>query len=308
MIGDVVSVKKDIFDIRKESEGPMASLTAGVEGFINKHQFYPSVFYNENDINDPIRGVRAAIKDLDIYAGIFVHQDAPDTPIAGFQGIEFRSSISKSIREYTGAKQLLWTVQDLTNLQPLAPPVYDPDPSVQFCGTVVFMQNGEPFPQQAPRLKSVMSTGTCGLHTQMNVKYQMFRDGAFVEVGGKNLPQDGYWRLMQDHTYGLSVRGWGNWDYRFYEMLASGRIPVHIHTDDELLFERDLPWDDMIVIVDNLNEIKDKVEAFHSQFTDDAALRRHTKWLVSTYHEWLSFPAFCRRFETYYEEEINKWL
>lgn len=308
MIGDVVSVKKDIADLRKDSEGSMAVLTAGVRQFIETHGFYPTVFYNENDINDPLRGIRAAIHDLDQYEGVFVHQDAPDTPITRFTGVEFRSSITKSIRERTGAKQLLWTVQDVTHLEAFEPPVYQDSPSMQFCGTVVFMENGNPFPQQDPRLKAILAAGTCNMTTQMNVKYQMFKGGAFIDIGGKNLSDAGYWGLMRDHPYGLSVRGWGNWDYRFYEMLARGRIPVHISTDDELLFERELPWDDMIVIVDNPGELKEKVMDFHSQFTDDASLRRHVKWLVDTYHDWLSFPAFCRRFESYYEDEIDKWL
>lgn len=308
MKGDVVQEKKDIFDIRKDMAGPMESLRLGLEGFIHDRGFYPNVFYNENDINDSFRGIRMAIPDLDDYPGIFIHQDAPDTPITGYKGIEFRSSITKSIRDHFGAKQLLWTVQDLTHLGPLSDPIYDPTPSVQFCGTIVFMQNGQPFPQQEPRLKSVMSAGTCGLVTQMNVKYQMFKNGAFIEIGGKNLPTEHYWNLMQDHLYGLSVRGWGNWDYRFYEMMASGRIPVHVSTDDELLFEREIPWEDLIVIVDDLGQTKEKVEEFHSQFSDDRSVCAHAKKLRKTYHDWLSFPAFCNRFEKYYEEELNKWL
>ena len=123
MIGDVVQEKKDIFDIRQDMAGPMESLRLGLEGFIHDWGFFPNVFYNENDINDSFRGIRMAIPDIDDYPGIFIHQDAPDTPIAGYKGIEFRSSITKSIREATGAKQLLWTVQDLTNIGVLPDPI-----------------------------------------------------------------------------------------------------------------------------------------------------------------------------------------
>lgn len=308
MLGDVVQVKKDIFDIRRDMAGPMESLRLGLEGFILDHGFYPQVFYNENDINDSFRGIRMAIPDLDEYPGVFIHQDAPDTPVAGYSGIEFRSSISKSIREHTGAKQLLWTVQDVRNLPLLPASEYDPSPSVQFCGTTVLMENGQPFPQQMPRLQTVYALGVSGLKTQINLKIQQFVQGQFIEVRGQHLSDEGYWGMMQEHPYGLSVRGWGNWDYRFYEMLASGRIPVHIETDDELLFEREIPWDDLIVKVKPGDDLKEKVDAFHSQFSDNKSLAAHQKKLHQIYHDWLSFPAFCHRFEKYYEEELGKWL
>lgn len=300
--------KKDIFDIRRDSQSDMDKLTAGVKPFIERYGFYPSVFYNENDINDSFRGIRAAILDLDDYKGVFVVQDSPDTPIDNFKGVEFRTSLSKSTRERAGAHQLLWTVQDLTGFQALSPISYDPEPSIQFSGAVCMMENGEPFPQHVPRLRSAMSAATCGLKTQIGLKYSMFKDGAFVDIGGTYLNQDEYFALMGSHLYGLSVRGWGNWDYRFYELMARGRIPVHINTDDELLFEDIINWGDLIVRVDNLNELKTKVEEFHSQFTDDKSVRHHLKRIVNTYHSYLSFPAFCKRFESYYEDDLNKWL
>ncbi len=306
-IGDVLWEKSHIYEIRKAMEPEMQKLTNGVSNFINKYKFYPKVFYNENDINHETLGIRQAIPDLDDYPGIFIHQDAPDTPIDGYKGVEFRSSITKSIRDRTGAKQLLWTVQDLTDKKPLLPSEFCENPSVQFCGTTVFLPNGQPFPQQLPRVNSIYALALSGLNTQINLKVQQFNQGKFIEISGAHLSDDQYWHQMQNHPYGLSVRGWGNWDYRMYELLVSGRIPVHISTDDELLFENMIDWPSFIVIINNLKDIKSSVESFHSQFTDNRSLHNHQRKLIKLYHDYLSFPAFCRHFEDYYSDQLCKW-
>ena len=304
MKGDIVQDKKHIHDIRKDLAPHLEVLRLGLEKFISDHGFYPNIFYNENDINYPLTGIRSVIPDLDIYPGVFIDQDSPDTKVEGYTGIEFRTSINNTIRKQTGARQLLWTSQNLTHLPQLPCSVYDPNPSVQFSGTVVLMENGQIFPQQAPRLNSLFELGTSGLKTQIDLKVQHFIRGKFIEIKGTR-SNENFWQLMQDHTYGFSVRGWGNWDFRFYELLASGRIPVHMDTDDELLFEREIPWDDLIVKVRPDDNIREKVEEFHSQFSDDHSLALHQRKLVDLYHEWLSFPAFCKHFEKYYEEELS---
>jgi len=307
MVGEIVYEKPLIFQLRELNAGWMNKLTTGVKSFIDSHNFYPSVFYNENDINHPINGIRYAVPDLDNYSGVFVHQDAPDTPIAGFNGIEFRSSITKTIRIITKAKQLLWTVQDLTHLKPLTPSDYHETPSVQFCGTAVKRADGSVFTQQVQRFNALQALKESGLEHEINLKIQRFDSGKFILESGTYLSDEQYWKQMEVHPYGLSVRGWGNWDYRMYEMLASGRIPVHINTDDELLFENWIDWDEFIVVVNNPAKMKAAVEEFHSQFTDNKSLRHHQKQLIKLYHEFLSFPAFCKWFGEYYEDDFRKW-
>lgn len=307
MTGKVVWEKPPIFTLREQNQPWMDKLTAGVSDFIARNNFYPSVFYNENDINHPFGGIRYAIPNLDKYSGVFVHQDAPDTPIDGFKGVEFRSSITKSWAKMTG-NQLLWTVQDLTHLPPLPPSEYHDEPSVQFCGTAVLRSDGTPFPQQYPRFVALDALEKSGLDTEINLKVQRFDAGKFIEVSGNHLSDEQYWKQMEMHPYGLSVRGWGNWDFRMYEMLSTGRIPVHVSTDDELLFERDIPWNEYMVIVDDIRQIRQTVTEFHSQFTDSRSLAAHQKKLTKIYREYLSFPAFCKRFEEYYEEDIRRIL
>lgn len=303
--GEIMIEKKPVLEIRNDMQSCMAELTAGVRSFIEARGFYPSVFYNENDINDPVSGIRKAIPDLDNYPGVFIHQDSPETPIAGYKGLEFRTSILKSTAKKNN--QLLWTVQNIPEPSNLMFSIYDENPSVQFCGTVVYMPDGNIFPQQAPRVRSIQSLSTCGIKTQINMKVQQFVGTGFEQISGCHLTDAGYRHLMDDHIYGLSVRGWGNWDYRFYELLAAGRIPVHINTDDELLFEREIPWNDLIVIVNNLSDIKKNIDEFHEQFTDTKSLVAHQKKLVKLYREHLTFPAFCKHFEEYYEDDL-RWM
>ncbi len=298
MQGDVVHTKNHIFQLRKEKEAELELLARPLRRFLNQNKFYPKIFYNENDINHPELGIRQAIPNLDKYSGIFVVQDSPDTPINGFKGIEFRTSLEKSITARN--KQLLWTYQDLRHLPTLPPSEYDPKPSVQFVGTIVYLKDGNIFPQQRARLISTTALATSGLLNQTHVLSQQFVEGKFIEVNGTRLDQSDYFNMMTQHPYGLSVRGWGNWDYRFYELLASGRIPVHINTDDVLLFEEEIDYAEHIVLVDDLKKIKEAVETFHSQFTDDRSLRQHQESLVKLYNEYLCFPAFVSRFEKYY--------
>lgn len=306
MRGDVVYDKPDIFRLRELNAEWMNKLTSGVKSFIDKNNFYPSVFYNENDINHPFGGIRYAVPDLDKYSGVFIHQDAPDTPIMGFKGVEFRTSITKAIKQVHAPNQLLWFITDLTHLKPLPTSEYHENPSVQFCGTAVLRCDGTPFSQQEQRFNALNALEKSGLKTEINLKVQRFDMGKFIEVSGTHLTDEQYWKQMENHPYGLSVRGWGNWDFRMYEMLATGRIPVHISTDDELPFESWIDWNDMMVIVKKPFELKTKVEEFHSRFSDDKSLKMHQKLLVKMYREFLSFPAFCKHFEQYYEDEFRK--
>ena len=73
-MSEIVYEKPPIFQLRELNAGWMNHLTTGVKSFIDSHNFYPSVFYNENDINHPINGIRYAVPDLDNYSGVFVHQ------------------------------------------------------------------------------------------------------------------------------------------------------------------------------------------------------------------------------------------
>jgi hypothetical protein len=88
--------------------------------------------------------------------------------------------------------------------------------------------------------------------------------------------------------------------------MASGRIPVHVHTNDELLFEKWIDYDQYIVRVNDIRNIKEDIESFHGQFSDNRSLHAHQDKVRKLYDEYLNFPAFVEHFEEYYEDELNK--
>ncbi|HTW93641.1 MAG TPA: hypothetical protein VMD30_02530 [Tepidisphaeraceae bacterium] len=66
--------------------------------------------------------------------------------------------------------------------------------------------------------------------------------------------------------YTLCVRGAGNFSYRFYEVLAGGRIPLFVNTRCVLPFPDQIEWQRHCVWVeeDQLDRIGDKLADFHA--------------------------------------------
>ncbi|MEQ1948422.1 MAG: exostosin family protein [Bryobacteraceae bacterium] len=94
-------------------------------------------------------------------------------------------------------------------------------------------------------------------------------------------------RNILETDYTLCVRGAGNYSYRFYEVLAAGRIPVFVNTDCELPFADRIDWKRHCVWVEekSLERIGDAVAAFHAsispaRFRD---LQRENRQLYETY-------------------------
>ena len=95
--------------------------------------------------------------------------------------------------------------------------------------------------------------------------------------------------------YTLCVRGAGNFSYRFYEVLAAGRIPIFVDTDCVLPFEEIIPWRKHCVWVPlaDMDRIADIVADFHAslsekQFMDLQAANR------ALWQEYLHPTAFWR--------------
>ncbi|MEQ1885597.1 MAG: exostosin family protein [Bryobacteraceae bacterium] len=100
-------------------------------------------------------------------------------------------------------------------------------------------------------------------------------------------------RNILDTDYTLCIRGAGNYSYRFYEVLAAGRIPVFVNTDCELPFSDRIDWKRHCVWVgqNSLDRIGDAVAAFHSALTPAAFrdLQRENRRLYETYFTPLNY-------------------
>lgn len=95
--------------------------------------------------------------------------------------------------------------------------------------------------------------------------------------------------------YVLCARGTGNYSYRLYETMCCGRVPVFIDSDNELPFEKEIPWKQLCVNVKE-NEISNldiKILDFHNQLSSKEFIELQQKnreiWL-----EWFSAQGFFK--------------
>jgi len=65
------------------------------------------------------------------------------------------------------------------------------------------------------------------------------------------------------NMFTLCIRGWGNYSYRFSQVICSGRIPILIDTDCVLPFEDIFDYNNTIVRVLPTDNIVEKVETFY---------------------------------------------
>lgn len=80
-----------------------------------------------------------------------------------------------------------------------------------------------------------------------------------------------YYQNISNNAYTLCIRGAGNFSVRFYDCLASGRIPVLIDTDSMLPLENLIDWNAHILKVPahKMTEAARLLIAFHQPFSLD---------------------------------------
>lgn len=103
--------------------------------------------------------------------------------------------------------------------------------------------------------------------------------------------------------YVVSSRGFGNFSYRLYETLASGRIPVLVDTDCVLPFDFAIDWDAYCVRVPegDLRSIGARVAEFHDALSPGEFLELQMG-CRKLWEEWMSpegfFANLHRHFDT----------
>ncbi len=100
----------------------------------------------------------------------------------------------------------------------------------------------------------------------------------------------------------LCPRGKGNYSIRFYETLASGRIPVFINTDCVLPFEEWIDWRQYCVWVEGheVAHVAEKVAEFHEGLSDEE-FRDRQRACRQLWLDWQSPFGFFKNFRRYFE-------
>lgn len=95
---------------------------------------------------------------------------------------------------------------------------------------------------------------------------------------------------IQNNLFQLCCRGGGNFSHRFYEVLASGRVPVL--SDSDLVVFQHIPrdvWINCVVTASNIATVPDAIFAFYMCHDMEQVQRN----CVSMYHNYLSYDAFA---------------
>lgn len=140
------------------------------------------------------------------------------------------------------------------------PFITDHIPTISFCG-----QDFKP----EIRLKALNILEKSSLKTNFIRKQKFW--GGWIETGknpefGRKLRAE-YISNLQTSEYCFCARGGGNFSYRLYETMMSGRIPILVNTECILPYDFIINWANIFPIVNekHINEMPDIILDFHKK-------------------------------------------
>lgn len=188
---------------------------------------------------------------------------------------------------------------------------YESKPAVSYCGYIDYLQ---PFDQMEARFKREIAY-RLGKRDRLQDQGLILRGEAIrtlladSDIHTNLIIRAGFWggklsatearaeyaRNMQESPYALTVRGAGNFSYRLYEVMSSGRIPVFINTDCLLPFYDWIDWKKQMVWIEatERQRLPEIIKSFHAGHNADSllALQKQNR---AIYEEWLSPLGFAR--------------
>jgi len=97
---------------------------------------------------------------------------------------------------------------------------------------------------------------------KVDIKLRRQIDLGYIEKCRRNNRSE-FLDIMRNNVYQLCCRGGGNFSHRFYETLASGRIPVLVDTDIPLP-DIGEDWNNYIVMAGDADQLSDKLIEWHN--------------------------------------------
>ncbi|WGF92732.1 exostosin domain-containing protein [Aequorivita marisscotiae] len=84
-----------------------------------------------------------------------------------------------------------------------------------------------------------------------------------------------FYQNIYNNPYTFCLRGAGNFSVRFYEVLATGRIPILINTDCLLPLDNKINWDKHCLIINeaNIKTMPETIVQFHAKLSNQDFLK-----------------------------------
>lgn len=239
---------------------------------------------------------------------IFYNSDFDDEiPIPN--AIVFRTSFFSSRRRKNEFSFPGWSI-DFTKAYQIQPfSETGKMPSVGYCGYVDYLNWTEQLDRNKLTHRFFKRTRTFVLHEQgsqirgkavrLLMKDKRIRTNIIIRAGfwaagmDQQLARDQYVSNIVGSGYGLAMRGAGNFSYRLYEILSSGRIPLFVNTDCVLPFDHIVDWKKKVVWVEekDVRNIADILVNYHKSLTDEQFLQKQME-CRKFYEEYLSPLGF----------------
>lgn len=240
---------------------------------------------------------------------IFFNHDSSE-PIPVKNAVIFRTSFSQSTREAHEFSQPAWSEDFVKRYYGGNLPIREKSsrPTVSYCGyaanwkfrvkKLLRFKNLHPGTslrtEALDRLKKCKNI-TANFIIRAGFWANVYRNGNSVDPSEISRVRKEFVENIAESDYVLCARGGGNFSYRLYETLSLGRIPVFINTDCVLPFEKEVPWKEMCVWVEekDIETIAEKVLAFHQALSPEQFIelqKRNRK----IWQEWLSPVGFFK--------------
>lgn len=177
------------------------------------------------------------------------------------------------------------------------PREWKPTPTISFCGQI--------YPLDVRNASLKILENSTKVKSNFIIRNQFW--GGWLSSGrqgwlGSKLRSE-FIQNMAHGDYVLCARGGGNFSYRIYETIMSGRIPLFINTDCVLPFDFLVNWGGLFPIVnkEDINNIDSILLDFHNSLTPEQFIERQ-KYLRHMWTEWLSPTGFFKNIHKHWEK------
>lgn len=123
------------------------------------------------------------------------------------------------------------------------------------------------YPSGVKRASYLVKLTNCGLFKTDFIFRNQYRAGAKLDIE-RNKTAKEFYENIYNNAYTFCLRGVGNFSVRFYETLATGRIPILIDTDCRLPLHEVIDWNKHCVIIKENESMEEQILNFHNKLSN----------------------------------------